>query len=150
MAEKSASSDDAEPKYEYPSGLAVTLILTSVTLAYFLFFLDLAVLSTATPAITSEFDSLVDVGWYGGAYQLGSAAFQPLTGKIYSQFSTKVYLSTPRVASALTRSCSGPFLSSLFSSRLGLPYVERPSRRPCSSSAAPLQVSGLLVWRTAR
>ncbi|KAF4162683.1 hypothetical protein CNMCM6936_001764 [Aspergillus lentulus] len=89
MAEKSASSDDAEPKYEYPSGLAVSLILTSVTLAYFLFFLDLAVLSTATPAITSEFDSLVDVGWYGGAYQLGSAAFQPLTGKIYSQFSTK-------------------------------------------------------------
>jgi len=27
---------------------------------------------------------------YGGAYQLGSAAFQPLTGKIYSQFSIKV------------------------------------------------------------
>lgn len=62
-AEKSTSSDDAELKREYPSGLAVTLILTSVTLAYFLFFLDLAVLSTATPAITSRFDSLVDVGW---------------------------------------------------------------------------------------
>jgi hypothetical protein len=90
-AEKSSSSEDIELKYQYPSGVAVTLILTSVTLAYFLFFLDLAVLSTATPAITSEFDSLVDVGWYGGAYQLGSAAFQPLTGKIYSQFSIKVY-----------------------------------------------------------
>ncbi|GES64798.1 MFS transporter [Aspergillus terreus] len=88
-AENSASIDEAELKREYPSGLAVTLILTSVTLAYFLFFLDLAVLSTATPAITSRFDSLVDVGWYGGAYQLGSAAFQPLTGKIYSQFSIK-------------------------------------------------------------
>ncbi|KAL3490681.1 major facilitator superfamily domain-containing protein [Aspergillus germanicus] len=88
-AEKSSSSEDTELKYQYPSGVAVTLILTSVTLAYFLFFLDLAVLSTATPAITSEFDSLVDVGWYGGAYQLGSAAFQPLTGKIYSQFSIK-------------------------------------------------------------
>ncbi|KAG2420109.1 hypothetical protein HFD88_004908 [Aspergillus terreus] len=88
-AENSASIDDAELKREYPSGLAATLILTSVTLAYFLFFLDLAVLSTATPAITSRFDSLVDVGWYGGAYQLGSAAFQPLTGKIYSQFSIK-------------------------------------------------------------
>ncbi|EAU31926.1 conserved hypothetical protein [Aspergillus terreus NIH2624] len=88
-ADNSASIDDAELKSEYPSGLAVTLILTSVTLAYFLFFLDLAVLSTATPAITSRFDSLVDVGWYGGAYQLGSAAFQPLTGKIYSQFSIK-------------------------------------------------------------
>ncbi|KAL3443334.1 major facilitator superfamily domain-containing protein [Aspergillus insuetus] len=88
-AEKSSSSEDTELKYQYPSGVAVTLILTSVTLAYFLFFLDLAVLSTATPAITSEFDSLVDVGWYGGAYQLGSAAFQPLAGKIYSQFSIK-------------------------------------------------------------
>ncbi|OAX80953.1 hypothetical protein ACJ72_04710 [Emergomyces africanus] len=87
--EKSVSSDDAELKYEYPTGFAVTLILTSVTLAYFLFFLDLAVISTATPAITSDFDSLVDVGWYGGAYQLGSAAFQPLSGKIYSQFSIK-------------------------------------------------------------
>ncbi|KAJ5874387.1 Major facilitator superfamily domain general substrate transporter [Penicillium soppii] len=87
--ENSASSDDEELKPQYASGLAVTLILTSVTLAYFLFFLDLAVISTATPAITSQFDSLVDVGWYGGAYQLGSAAFQPLSGKIYSRFSIK-------------------------------------------------------------
>lgn len=62
-AEISTSSDDTELKREYPSGLAVTLILTSVTLAYFLFFLDLAVISTATPAITTQFDSLVDVGW---------------------------------------------------------------------------------------
>lgn len=57
------SGDDIELKHEYPTGLPLTLILTSVTLAYFLFFLDLAVLSTATPAITSQFDSLVDVGW---------------------------------------------------------------------------------------
>ncbi|KAI9046233.1 MDR family MFS transporter [Aspergillus affinis] len=88
-SENISFSDDADPKYEYPTGLSVSFILTSVTLAYFLFFLDLAVISTATPAITSEFDSLVDVGWYGGAYQLGSAAFQPLSGKIYSQFSIK-------------------------------------------------------------
>ncbi|KAI1834733.1 hypothetical protein DTO006G1_3439 [Penicillium roqueforti] len=87
--EMSASIHNTELKRQYPSGLAVTLILTSVTLAYFLFFLDLAVISTATPAITSQFDSLVDVGWYGGAYQLGSATFQPLSGKIYSRFSIK-------------------------------------------------------------
>lgn len=57
--------DGVEPRqeYQYPTGLPLTLILTSVTLAYFLFFLDLAVISTATPAITSDFDSLVDVGW---------------------------------------------------------------------------------------
>jgi hypothetical protein len=63
-AEESPSSADADLKYEYPTGLTVTLILTSVTLAYFLFFLDLAVISTATPVITSQFNSLVDVGWY--------------------------------------------------------------------------------------
>lgn len=61
-----ASSEDVEPETEiqYPSGWRVTMILTSVALAYFLFFLDLAVISTVTPAITSQFDSLVDVGWY--------------------------------------------------------------------------------------
>jgi hypothetical protein len=62
-ADESPSSEDAELKHGYPTGLPVTLILTSVTLAYFLFFLDLAVISTATPVITSQFNSLVDVGW---------------------------------------------------------------------------------------
>ncbi|KAK2771840.1 hypothetical protein FQN53_004879 [Emmonsiellopsis sp. PD_33] len=88
-SEKGVSGNDIESKQNYPTGLPLTLILTSVTLCYFLFYLDLAVISTATPAITSRFDSLVDVGWYGGAYQLGSAAFQPLSGKLYSQFSIK-------------------------------------------------------------
>jgi hypothetical protein len=60
-AEKHALDDD-KPR-EYPSGIARALILGPVTLTYFLFFLDLAILSTATPAITSEFNSLVDVGW---------------------------------------------------------------------------------------
>ncbi|KAJ3958261.1 hypothetical protein N0V92_005138 [Colletotrichum tropicale] len=58
-------------------------------MAYFLLFLDLAIVSTATPAITSRFNSLIDVGWYGGAYQLGSSALQPLSGKIYQHFSAK-------------------------------------------------------------
>ncbi|KAJ2985084.1 hypothetical protein NUW58_g5721 [Xylaria curta] len=63
----------------YLTGIAKWLVLGPVTLTYFTFFLDLAVLSTAAPAITTEFNSLVDIGWYGGAYQLGSAAFQPVS-----------------------------------------------------------------------
>ncbi|KAL2136481.1 hypothetical protein VTI74DRAFT_3500 [Chaetomium olivicolor] len=82
-------AEKPEEGREYPSGLAKVFILGPVTLTYFLFFLDLAVVSTATPAITSDFKSLVDVGWYGGAYQLGSSAFQPLTGKIFRYFSIK-------------------------------------------------------------
>lgn len=75
--------------YPYPEGWKLHCILVPVLLAYFLVYLDLAIVSTATPAITARFNSLTDVGWYGGAYQLGSSAFQPISGKIYNYFSTK-------------------------------------------------------------
>jgi hypothetical protein len=58
------TSLDDKPDYQYPTGLTKALIIGPVTMTYFLFFLDLAVVSTATPAITSQFNSLVDVGWY--------------------------------------------------------------------------------------
>ena len=59
-------ANDEAPDYErnYVTGIARWLILGPVTLTYFTFFLDLAVLSTATPAITSDFNSLTDIGWY--------------------------------------------------------------------------------------
>ncbi|KAK5163171.1 uncharacterized protein LTR77_010955 [Saxophila tyrrhenica] len=63
--DKDASSDDV-PQISQPglSRTARVLVLVPVILTYFLWFLDLAVVSTATPAITSEFNSIVDVGWY--------------------------------------------------------------------------------------
>ncbi|KAK0949981.1 hypothetical protein LTS01_025700, partial [Friedmanniomyces endolithicus] len=76
------------------SRTAYVLVLEPFILTYFLWFPDLAVISTATPAITSEFNSLVDVGWYGMAYQLDSAAVTPLTGKLFRSFSIKA--SSPR------------------------------------------------------
>ena len=39
--------------------------------------------------ITSDFNSLADVGWYGSSYLVASAAFQPLNGKFYVNFDTK-------------------------------------------------------------
>lgn len=95
-AEKSPPSGAEEYKHEYPEGFRLILILSAVVLAYLLVYLDLAIMSTATPSITSNFDSLVDIGWYGGAYQLASAAFQPLSGKIYSYFSIKASPRSPR------------------------------------------------------
>lgn len=59
------NSLDEKEDYKYPTGLTKAMIIGPVTITYFLFFLDLAVVSTATPAITSHFNSLVDVGWYG-------------------------------------------------------------------------------------
>ena len=78
-----------EYEHAYPTGLKLASILAAVTVSYYLLFLDMAIISTATPAITSRFDSLTDIGWYAGAYQLASAAFQPLSGKIYRYFSVK-------------------------------------------------------------
>ncbi|KAI2607138.1 major facilitator superfamily domain-containing protein [Hypoxylon fragiforme] len=51
--------------------------------------LDTSIVSTAVPAISDEFHALQDVGWYAAAYNLGSAALQPLTGKIYNCFRLK-------------------------------------------------------------
>lgn len=114
-ADKSSASDSEEYKHVYPQGFRLTLILTAVVLAYLLIYLDLAIMSTATPSITSEFDSLVDIGWYGGAYQLASAAFQPLSGKIYTYFSIKwcflVFFLVFELGSAL---CGAAQSSSMF------------------------------------
>lgn len=64
VAPQDGDEVDQTEKRNYPSGIQRALILGPVTLTYFLFFLDLAVVSTATPAITSRFNSLVDVGWH--------------------------------------------------------------------------------------
>ncbi|KAK0363948.1 hypothetical protein LTR02_005614 [Friedmanniomyces endolithicus] len=93
------------------SRIARILILVPVILTYFLWFLDLAVISTATPAITSEFNSLVDVGWYGGAYQLGSSAFTPLTGKLFPQWTFLTFFLIFEVGSAL---CGAAQSSAMF------------------------------------
>lgn len=79
----------AEKEYEYITGLKLVLVILAVTLACFLMLLDNSILSTAIPRITSDFNSLNDIGWYGSAYLIAACALQPLAGKIYSQFSTK-------------------------------------------------------------
>ena len=57
---------------------------------------DLALTSSlqAIPAITDDYHSLPDVGWYGSVYLLTCCAFQLLFGKIYTFFSVKVVLIT--------------------------------------------------------
>ncbi|PYH87574.1 putative MFS transporter [Aspergillus ellipticus CBS 707.79] len=88
--EKDGPGESPLAKDEYllslPQGLS---IIFPVTLVYFLLMLDTSIVSTAAPEITSQFDSLLDVGWYGSAYQLGYAAVQPLTGRLYTHFNTK-------------------------------------------------------------
>ena len=88
--EQQGSAANAENfVHEFPTGFKLASILAALVVSYFLVFLDASVMSTVSPAITTEFNSLVDIGWYGSAYQVGSTAFQPLSGKIYRYFSVK-------------------------------------------------------------
>lgn len=45
--------------------------------------------ATAIPRITTVFNSLNDVGWYGSSYLLTTTSLQPSFGKVYTYFNVK-------------------------------------------------------------
>lgn len=50
---------------------------------------DTTIVSTAIPAITDDFHTSQDVGWYGSAYFLTMCAFQIFWGRLYTFFDLK-------------------------------------------------------------
>ncbi|UQC81461.1 efflux pump [Colletotrichum lupini] len=85
------------PIPKYLSGAKLWIVITCVIVVAWLMFLDSSIIVPAIPAITDELHSLQDIGWYGSAYHVSNAAFQPLTGKIYRYFSSKLPLFCPQV-----------------------------------------------------
>jgi len=82
------------PAVTYPSPAKTAIIMISLYISIFLVALDRTIMGPAIPAITNEFDSLGDIGWYGSAYMLTAAGFILLYGRIYTFFRTKpVFLS---------------------------------------------------------
>ncbi|CAM1500831.1 Fc.00g099930.m01.CDS01 [Cosmosporella sp. VM-42] len=73
----------------YPSKLRQSFIVTGLLLGIFLAGLDISIIATAIPAITNDFNSLDDSGWYGSIFFLCYAAFQSLWGKAYKYFDMK-------------------------------------------------------------
>ncbi|KAI0198064.1 major facilitator superfamily domain-containing protein [Astrocystis sublimbata] len=73
----------------YVTGKKLVILVACIAMACFLVLIDTMVVSTAIPKITDEFKSLADVGWYASVYQFGSAAPQPLAGKVYTYFKSK-------------------------------------------------------------
>ena len=87
--DSSIDSRETAKESTFITGIPLYLVILAITLAPALLFLDTAIIATAIPRITDEFNSLPDIGWYGSAYQLGSAVLLPLSGKIFTHFSTK-------------------------------------------------------------
>jgi MFS family permease len=79
--------DSSRP--EYPRGIKLVLITTGLMLSVFLSALDSTIISTAIPSITSEFGSISNIAWYGSAYIVTNATFQPCWGKAYHYFPLK-------------------------------------------------------------
>ncbi|KAK5653082.1 hypothetical protein OQA88_9369 [Cercophora sp. LCS_1] len=102
----------ASPSSElhYPTPLGLGLITIGLCFAVFLFALvspgpalssprtalvltpkqDQTIVANAVPKITDEFGSVSDIGWYGSAFLLCTAAFQLFYGSAYSYFSIKI------------------------------------------------------------
>ncbi|OHW98068.1 MFS multidrug transporter [Colletotrichum incanum] len=83
------TTDQVDPDEEYITGIKLILVLAALTFVVFLMLLDGSIITTAVPEITTAFNSLSDVGWYGAAYSLSGAALQPFAGKLYTHLRSK-------------------------------------------------------------
>ncbi|KAM5347308.1 hypothetical protein ACJ41O_010313 [Fusarium nematophilum] len=92
VVEPIVPSDDASED-QYLHGFPLVLMTLSLMVGVFTVALDNSIISTAIPKITSDFNSLTDVAWYGSVYLLAQMSFQPTFGKIYTFFNLKwIYL----------------------------------------------------------
>lgn len=92
----SAATDDSDAgqpgeddESKYPKGGPLAILTFGLCLATFVVALDNTIIATAIPRITTVFDSLNDVGWYGSSYLLTTTSLQPSFGKIYTYFDVK-------------------------------------------------------------
>ncbi|PVH76182.1 efflux pump [Cadophora sp. DSE1049] len=96
LARKNDSIQEQNPEglsvghKRYITGLKRLIVVGACTMATFLLMLDISIVATAIPKITDQFHSLPDIGWYGSSYLLAFCAVQPLSGRIYNQFPTKL------------------------------------------------------------
>lgn len=84
-----APKADDDDESRYPSGIQFWLVLLSLCLSVFLVALDQTIIAPALGAITTEYGSTKDIGWYGSSYMLTMTALQPMYGNIYRVFDIK-------------------------------------------------------------
>ncbi|KAK3946004.1 major facilitator superfamily domain-containing protein [Diplogelasinospora grovesii] len=78
-----------QPHFERPQGWAFALVMVGLCLALLCISLDRSIVATAVPKITSDFNSLEDVAWYGSSYLFTTCSFQLFYGKLYARVSIK-------------------------------------------------------------
>lgn len=89
IAGRRGNVDDDSSEHSWLSGSKLAVVLLALCVSNFLVALDTTIIATAIPAISDDFHSLPDVGWYVSAYFLTNCAFQLLYGKLYSLYNIK-------------------------------------------------------------
>ncbi|KAI4128955.1 MAG: hypothetical protein LQ347_003961 [Umbilicaria vellea] len=87
--EENIDEEEKEDETVYPGGAALAVLTFGLCMATFVVALDNTIIATAIPRITTVFNSLNDVGWYGSSYLLTTCSLQPSFGKIYTYFDVK-------------------------------------------------------------
>lgn len=87
--EDTSSAEDPEDESKYLTGFKLAILSVGLCLTTFVIALDNTIIATAIPKITSVFNSLEDVGWYGSSYLLTTTSLQPSFGKVYTYFDVK-------------------------------------------------------------
>lgn len=77
----------------YPKGLSLALTLLGVCLSVFIVPLDRSIVTTTIPAITAEFGSTDDIGWYESAYLLLHQPFNHSTDESIPPLALKALFS---------------------------------------------------------
>lgn len=79
---------------EYPSSAKALVVIAALNLTVLLVALDQTIIAPALGAITNEFGSVKDIGWYGASYLLTTCCLTPIYGGLYRVFDIKwVFLS---------------------------------------------------------
>jgi hypothetical protein len=106
LATAEEANDNAEDTPAYHEGWALWNLGAALMGSAFLLSLDNTILgmysslrlrkanltniqATAIPRITSEFNSLNDIGWYASAYKITQMALLPLCGRIYTFYDNR-------------------------------------------------------------
>ncbi|KAM0814766.1 hypothetical protein AB5N19_00557 [Seiridium cardinale] len=86
--------DSDKYENEYITEFRLLMIMDTVKLSTLIAALDLGIVATAIPAITDDFHSLQDIGWYSGGVFLTVAATPALWGKMFTNFPVPVVYMT--------------------------------------------------------
>ncbi|KAL7650508.1 hypothetical protein ACMYSQ_010292 [Aspergillus niger] len=82
-------SPDAMFRAQPVGSVKLYSILAGIMIATFLISLDVSIIATAIPSISTHFHATTDIGWYGATYPLTMCALQPISGKLSSLLSLR-------------------------------------------------------------